>query len=347
MASIVQRGEMWYVAWRDGNRQRRKSLKTTSRKEAQRLLKQWKKLEREAELRGIHGEASCDCTPSKFWMAYSKWAKQTKRSTTQYTEVIHWRQFLEEFGPTRFGDVSSQDVEDMKARWIDLGKAPKTINGFLTNCRMFYNWAKGLNKRARIDPLYTGENPFSRIARVEDHAKERPFLDASQCDGLLEVAKTQGQDIYLFCALGLHAGLRKSEAIAAQWSWISWKRKTITVTRGDGFIPKSGRNRTIPLKDSLARILKPAKLDSGYILAPDKPSGNRYRYEPRYSFQKVAAEAGFDWLSPHLLRHSFASNLAIAGVSLYKIANWLGHSNEDVTKLYAHLQEHDEDINRL
>jgi hypothetical protein len=47
------------------------------------------------------------------------------------------------------------------------------------------------------------------------------------------------------------------------------------------------------------------------------------------------------------LRHTFASQLAMAGVSLYKISKWLGHSDVKTSQIYARLQTQDEDINRF
>ncbi|HDD24105.1 MAG TPA: hypothetical protein ENF52_01555 [Chloroflexi bacterium] len=72
-----------------------------------------------------------------------------------------------------------------------------------------------------------------------------------------------------------------------------------------------------------------------------------YRYDFKKGFAAVCKEAGLDWVTPHTLRHTFASQLAIAGVSLYKISKWLGHSNFSTTQIYAHLQASDEEINLI
>ena len=49
----------------------------------------------------------------------------------------------------------------------------------------------------------------------------------------------------------------------------------------------------------------------------------------------------------HELRHTFASQLAIAGVSIYKISKWLGHASIKTTEIYAHLTPNDDDIGRF
>jgi len=53
-------------------------------------------------------------------------------------------------------------------------------------------------------------------------------------------------------------------------------------------------------------------------------------------------------ITPYAMRHTFASNLLIAGVSDTKVARWLGHSDTRmVHRHYGHLLAFDDDINRL
>jgi len=61
----------------------------------------------------------------------------------------------------------------------------------------------------------------------------------------------------------------------------------------------------------------------------------------------VKKRAKLEWVTPHVLRHTFASQLALKGVSLYKIQQWLGHSDPKTTMIYAHLQAHDEEIDLI
>jgi site-specific recombinase XerD len=80
---------------------------------------------------------------------------------------------------------------------------------------------------------------------------------------------------------------------------------------------------------------------------PEKkhPGKHRYRYEFKKVFRSVIEEAGLQGVTPHVLRHTFASQLAMSGVSLYRISQWLGHADFKTTQVYAHLSPHDEDIN--
>ena len=53
---------------------------------------------------------------------------------------------------------------------------------------------------------------------------------------------------------------------------------------------------------------------------------------------------GLEWVTPHVMRHTFASLLASEGVSIYKITLWLGDDVRVVQKHYAKLLPKDEDI---
>ena len=78
---------------------------------------------------------------------------------------------------------------------------------------------------------------------------------------------------------------------------------------------------------------------------PDTDRKNFIRYDFKKGFATVKKLVGVDWITPHILRHTFASQFASADVSLFKIQKWLGHKDPKTTMRYAHLQAHDEAIN--
>lgn len=172
-------------------------------------------------------------------------------------------------------------------------------------------------------------------------------MDEEQIQNVLRIAQNRGQDIFMVFGLGIYAGLRKNEMVNSRWEWIDRKRKTITVSPGPDFTPKSKKPRTIPLSSKLAGIIKPFKRDAGYIVAPEKEParGARYRYEPRTAFETVAREAGIDWLTPHVLRHTFISRHCQVGTSIFKVSKWAGHADVSTTaRIYAHLRDYDKDL---
>jgi site-specific recombinase XerD len=67
----------------------------------------------------------------------------------------------------------------------------------------------------------------------------------------------------------------------------------------------------------------------------------------RLVVDRLYNKAGLPYTGLHLLRHTFASQLVIAGVSIYEVSQWLGHPDVEMTMVYAHLAPQDADIDRI
>lgn len=64
----------------------------------------------------------------------------------------------------------------------------------------------------------------------------------------------------------------------------------------------------------------------------------------RRPFDDLASDQGMDWVTPHVMRKTFGSLLVIAGVSPFKVANWLGDDVMTTKKNYAYLLPKDDEI---
>jgi len=193
-------------------------------------------------------------------------------------------------------------------------------------------------------------NPVSKV-RLPRSAKRAPrFLTVEQRRGFLATAEAHSRDAYLMVALAVYLGLRKAELGALRWEDVDLTQKVATVANQDDFTTKNRKNRAVPICDELAEILTPHVRPAGYVLKPRlvMKAGKRYRWEFKNLFDALIKEAGLpDWVTPHVLRHTFASLAAQAGVSLFKIGAWMGHSMTEVTEIYAHLAAYDADINKM
>ena len=188
-----------------------------------------------------------------------------------------------------------------------------------------------------------------KLPKVPKHLPR--FLSPDERDRLLAVAEAKGRDFHLLVACGVFLGLRKAELNALTWSNIDFEKKVAQVANTEEFTTKSGKPRAIPICEELIAILQRYRQLGGFVLAPKKKyrTGARYRWEFRNGFRDMveAAKLDISIITPHALRHTFASTLAQRGVSLYKIAAWMGHDTAQVTAMYAHLTAYDEDISRL
>lgn len=195
------------------------------------------------------------------------------------------------------------------------------------------------------------ENPAAFIkAKTYTSAKRRRFCQREQVDKL--IGECTSLELKFIQYAGFHAGLRKEEIMQARPEWFDLKLNIIHITESETWKPKDKDKRTIPLTKAFRDFLVNEMMVNGelpgpFLIQPEKEQGNsRYRYDFRKSFAAYMKEKGFGWVTPHVMRHTFASLLAIKGVSIFKIAKWLGDDVRVVERHYAHLMPQDADIER-
>jgi integrase len=218
-----------------------------------------------------------------------------------------------------------------------------TIESYGMIIRGFCSWL--------VEKRKLRENPASFIkAKISNSAKRRRFCLHDQVTRLISECPDIELKFILFA--GFHAGLRKDEIIQARPEWFDLRLNIIHITESEDWKPKDKDKRTIPLSKAFRDFLVNemsvnGELPSPFLIQPTKRQGrSRYRYDFRKPFEQYVKGKQFAWLKPHVMRHTFASLLAIAGVSIFKIAQWLGDDVKVVERHYAHLLPQDSDIER-
>ena len=336
----------WEVSWfENGNRQRLTigKIKETPKYVADKIVEQMRN-------EAIFGKEVVPVKSSSledFFSRYFEWARnvQQKAARTIEIEKNSVRHFLSVAPVDRLEEIDSEHVE----RSISLMKkkySPTTINIMVRVWRMLMNRAIkwGLTKEnpfKGLKPITVPEKllRFCTNEQIESFILEAQKLDAKIGDGRGENAKEF--KIELSVALGFFAGLRKQEIAFACWDWFDFEKKTVTVKNSVEFSTKSRKNRTLPMHSRLIEVLEKYREDktTGYIF------GKPWDYRKRFEY--LCRVTGLEWVTPHIMRHTFGSLLAQQGVSLYKISKWMGHSHSRVTEIYAHLQEQDDEIEKL
>ncbi|HEV7439853.1 MAG TPA: tyrosine-type recombinase/integrase, partial [Methylobacterium sp.] len=132
-------------------------------------------------------------------------------------------------------------------------------------------------------------------------------------------------------------GLRVSELIALPRAAGS-TRERFLVVRGKG-----GRERLVPLTEmargAMREHLAAAPSDSPWLFPADSASGHLTRQAFARDLKLAAAAAGIrpDRVSPHVLRHAFASHLLQNGADLRIVQELLGHADISTTQIYTHV----------
>ena len=218
-----------------------------------------------------------------------------------------------------------------------------TIDSYGMMIRAFCAWLVE-NKKLRENPaLFIKSKPFTS-------AKQRSFCRREQVDALIRECPSVEMKFILYA--GFHAGLRKEEVIQARPEWFDLRLNILEVVESDDWKPKDKDKRAIPLSKAFHDFLVnemsiKGELPGPFLLRSEKEQGKaRYRYDFRKPFEKYVESQELPSLKPHIMRHTFASLLAIAGVSIFKIAKWLGDDVRVVERHYAHLMPHDVDIER-
>lgn len=155
------------------------------------------------------------------------------------------------------------------------------------------------------------------------------------------------EDLMFVLMTGFHAGMRKQEIINMPPAWVNLEQRFLDLHSTATFkFNDHKRARTIPLRGELHTYLTNYGLPEPYLLRPDVEKGKAiYRWDFEVPLTKLSdlCDIGKK-VTTHVLRHTFASLLVIDGISLFKVAKWLGDSIATTEKHYAHLLPMDEDI---
>lgn len=228
-----------------------------------------------------------------------------------------------------------------------------TIHGYMMTARAFFEWAK-LAKLRHTQPM-------DAVKLVESQGRARQdFCSFELRDALIENAPNDDIRFMLFC--GFHAGLRLNEIIEARPFWFDLPAMRIPLRKTATMQFKDREERTIPMTVDFRRFLGGYGLRDPFMLKPEIEQGkDLYRYNPRTAWNNLMRTSAFCcgqftrfktaasclhckrelknllWVTPHIMRHTFASLLISAGESIYKVAVWLGDEVQTVQKHYGHL----------
>jgi integrase len=303
----------------------------------------------EAAKRAIHARASGDLAArSPLQVAIDRYLAK-KRDLNVYSRATErvTRAALEEFAQTIPGvtveRIGKRDIESHYAR-LQARVAETTAQIHMRSLRAFLNWCAaegGLCQRS----------PFAgvRLATIDQPARLR-FCTKEERDSLISSAPTD--DLRFILMAGFLCGMRKGEIIEARVSWFQLHESgAVHIQNTPSFRIKDRDARAVPLTKSFSEFLR-SYLDSkeanAFALKPAVRHGRgTYRYDFHRPYNDYLISQDKRWVTAHVMRHTFASLLVQAGVSVYKVAKWLGDGVDVVQEHYAHLAAHDPDIERM
>lgn len=224
------------------------------------------------------------------------------------------------------------------------GASPATLRRKIAALRTFFRW---LQREETVR-----ENPFAAL-RGPKTAKTVPrTLSVAEIERFLEQpaadyrARRLDRMAYLrdtaFFEFLYSTGCRIAEAMAVTWGMIGWRDGRVIVTG------KGGKDRLVILGAKVLTALEKLRAEM-QAARPDLSDGaafvflgEGFRPATRRFFERrmkrYLGEAGLPAdLSPHKLRHSFATHLLDAGADLRSVQEMLGHASLSTTQIYTHV----------
>jgi len=266
------------------------------------------------------------------------WAERglSKNSLESYRhDLTHLRDQLSSRGKT-LELATREDLLAVLATEVQQGKSPRSVSRYLSAYRQFYRW---LVREGTIksDPVALIESP--RTGRGLPKA-----LTEEQVEALLAAPDTGtalGSRDKAMLELMYATGLRVSELVSLELSNLNLNQGIIRV------IGKGQKERLIPIGDEAhdslktylanarPELLKGTQTDCVFVTTR-KAGMTRQAFWYMLKRYAVVCEIS-QKLSPHMLRHSFATHLLNHGADLRVVQLLLGHSDLSTTQIYTHI----------
>ena len=248
------------------------------------------------------------------------------------------------FAAQRSTAVQESDSAMIRAYLGDLadsGATPRTAARRLSTLRQFHRFlvAEGLRPD---DPCHAIDSPRRArpLPKIIDEAGVKALLAAANCR-----TGPEGARLLALLEILYATGLRVSELVSLPLSAVS-RDRAMAIVMGKG-----GKERLVPLGEPALQALAAYKPHRPYFFGKATasrwlfPSRGRSGHLTRQRFaqllKELAIEAGIEAakVSPHVLRHAFASHLLAHGADLRSVQEMLGHADISTTQIYTHVLE--------
>jgi integrase/recombinase XerD len=236
----------------------------------------------------------------------------------------------------RVTDVELSDLQTFAAGLHDVGIGPRSQCRILSGVRSFYRFLV-MDGYMDNDPTELLESPV-----LGEHLPE--FLTPQEVDQLkdsIDLSKPEGHRNRAIIEVLFSCGLRVSELVNLKWSQLYADERYLRI------LGKGSKERLVPISNTALREIenylpwrnslkiKPGEEDYVFL---NRRGAHLTRVMVLIMLKTQAEEAGIKkTISPHTLRHSFATALLEGGADLRVIQALLGHESIGTTEIYTHM----------
>lgn len=231
------------------------------------------------------------------------------------------------------------DIQCFAASLHDIGISPRSQCRILSGVRAFYKYLY-LDGYIKDDPTELLESP-----KLGDHLPE--VLTTEEVDRLeqaIDLSKWEGQRNKAIIEVLFSCGLRVSELVNLKMSALYLDEQFVRI------MGKGSKERLVPISENAIKQLKYWFIDRSHMniksgeedyVFLNRRGAHLTRTMILIMIKRLGAEAGIQkTISPHTLRHSFATALLEGGADLRAIQSMLGHESIGTTEIYTHIDTH-------
>jgi integrase/recombinase XerD len=237
------------------------------------------------------------------------------------------------------GDLLAADAAQLQlflGKRLSAGTSPRSTARFLSSLRSFYRWALRENLITE-DPSLRIESPKQGkpLPKSLSESDVEKLLEMPDLDRVVECRDRTMLELLYAC------GLRVSELVGLTMSQVSLNQGVIRV------MGKGSKERLVPMGEEallwLQRYTRGPRVDllqgrPSDVLFPSNRGTAMTRQTFWYRIKIYGERAGIQsHLSPHTLRHAFATHLLNHGADLRVVQMLLGHSDLSTTQIYTHV----------
>lgn len=336
--SIFQRGKTWYCNYQLGGRQVRKSLKTTSKKEA---ILRAQRLETELARGDVPNQVRVASLADVIdaFMAHAVAEERASTTQTKYRQVTGEISRLATDRNVSRVDGLSVGFADAYKQWLRKnGNELKTVYSKVVILRSLTLFAKR-RQMCATDPLegYQLKKP---------KPTPQPCWTPEQADEIVRLAPSAYQAYFAFLR---ETGCRAGEAKYLMWEDVRFDTGFILIRAKEGdwgsWRPKSGDQRAVPMTDKVRELLGSMPRYGQWVFCA--PPTRRFPSKDRQISERRALTALQKTVLPklnlagklHTFRHTYISQALTRGVPEAVVRQWVGHVDPAILRLYTHVAD--------
>ena len=290
----------WQIDWYQNGQRRRRIVEGT--------LSYAEEVEREIR-RSVKPHKTTNPRLDELYPDFLAWYKLHRKETSVRALRLAWGELQPYFGVLPINCISAARIQQFQTDYRD---RPPYANRCMLMLSGMVKWAYK-NKYSEVpkleyDPLRY-EKPIPVIPSHEDVNK---FLE-----------QVTDRDKKIACMIMAYSGTRYTETIKIRWNDVSLEQGTAILRQ------TKSRQRMIVLHEKVVDLLREEKDKTGYVLPQWKSM--------KTLFKAASRRAGIKPITPHKLRHYFATRLVAKSGNLRLAQVALGHADISTTTIYTHI----------